>query len=586
MVRALLAFVFGVFVSPTGLAQDLKLSGPELTPELRVELENILGLRLENEQLSASTYNQLADVAKRYLRSVGFVDGDVQAILTGDDIWQLQVEPGPTFEILSVQVEVASPPQARLNVDLQQIASNSLVTGEVVKADALITAEQEILDALFEAGFVVASIVERSVTINRDRTGVDVELKVRTGDFNRLGLPTDPSGWFENDFLSSLKTWEDGEVATRSTLGEFVSRLENLDSIRSATLRFDRSDGDQSTTPVIVNLKPTAKNRFEGAVGYAGSEGFGVNAQWFRRNLFRRDETSNVFGLFAELETRIGAGIERPHFGRLGRTLRLNAEAYQLRTDAFDVDGGLISVGFERQTSDVLSQSARTKLQTIRGRDAIGDRRLSTLSFEVNNAFDFRDDPFDPSQGAFFALSTEPAYSWGEESATFVRVVGEARGYVSFGDITTAFRTRMGSLIGAEAQEAPPDLRFYSGGGGSVRGYGYQTLSPRIANQPVLNGVPIDRRDEFEFFGGASLIETTAELRIRHTETWGSAVFIEGGSADLSPEPRFDTMRYAAGFGLRYFTEFGPLRADIAFPIDARSEDEAFQVYVSIGQAF
>ena len=45
-------------------------------------------------------------------------------------------------------------------------------------------------------------------------------------------------------------------------------------------------------------------------------------------------------------------------------------------------------------------------------------------------------------------------------------------------------------------------------------------------------------------------------------------------------------IRWGAGVGLRYFTEFGPVRLDVAFPINPRRSDDVFQVYIGIGQAF
>ena len=62
--------------------------------------------------------------------------------------------------------------------------------------------------------------------------------------------------------------------------------------------------------------------------------------------------------------------------------------------------------------------------------------------------------------------------------------------------------------------------------------------------------------------------------------------FVDAGSVGFQETPNFSNMRYGAGLGVRYKLPFGPIRADIAFPLDAREDDAAFQLYISIGQAF
>ena len=82
-------------------------------------------------------------------------------------------------------------------------------------------------------------------------------------------------------------------------------------------------------------------------------------------------------------------------------------------------------------------------------------------------------------------------------------------------------------------------------------------------------------------------LEVGAELRTRITENIGLVPFVEGGAVTTDVVPTFDTpLQWAAGIGLRYFTVIGPLRFDVAVPINARPTDDDFEFYISIGQAF
>jgi translocation and assembly module TamA len=87
--------------------------------------------------------------------------------------------------------------------------------------------------------------------------------------------------------------------------------------------------------------------------------------------------------------------------------------------------------------------------------------------------------------------------------------------------------------------------------------------------------------------GGRSVIEVSSEFRMRVTEQIGVVPFVDGGTVYQEAYPDFsNTFRWAAGLGLRYFTGFGPVRLDVAFPIHKRDSDDTYQFYISFGQAF
>jgi translocation and assembly module TamA len=88
--------------------------------------------------------------------------------------------------------------------------------------------------------------------------------------------------------------------------------------------------------------------------------------------------------------------------------------------------------------------------------------------------------------------------------------------------------------------------------------------------------------------GGRSRAEVSAEVRVRVWREIGVVPFIAGGQVYESVYPDFsEPFQWAAGLGLRYHTVVGPLRLDVAFPINRREGiDDFFQLYISLGQAF
>ncbi|WP_198022329.1 autotransporter assembly complex protein TamA [Candidatus Odyssella acanthamoebae] len=138
---------------------------------------------------------------------------------------------------------------------------------------------------------------------------------------------------------------------------------------------------------------------------------------------------------------------------------------------------------------------------------------------------------------------------------------------------------RVGQVGGIPFSDIPLNRRWYGGGSGSVRGYGYQKLSkPDVFRNPL---------------GGKSIIEGGIEPRWRVTEKIGVSVFFEAGAVSERQVPGLKSKELMCGFGIggKYYTDIGPIRVDLAFPtkrrkVAGKSYDSPFQFYISLGQAF
>jgi translocation and assembly module TamA len=147
----------------------------------------------------------------------------------------------------------------------------------------------------------------------------------------------------------------------------------------------------------------------------------------------------------------------------------------------------------------------------------------------------------------------------------------------------------VGSIYGAELSELAPSRRLYAGGGGSVRGFGFQELGPKVeVANPKFDPTDPEEKDDPTIFiptGGRSLVEFAVEARYRFGN-YGVVGFVDAGQVYESQTPRLNDMRFGVGVGGRLYTNFGPMRADVAIPLGRRKGESKFAVYVSIGQAF
>jgi translocation and assembly module TamA len=198
------------------------------------------------------------------------------------------------------------------------------------------------------------------------------------------------------------------------------------------------------------------------------------------------------------------------------------------------------------------------------------------LSFPGFLTYDTRDDVLDTRKGIYANVNVTPYTETFGDGGQFIKTQAVGQTYLSSNVATSptlALKLAGGSISGGEGSDIPSDLRFYAGGGGSVRGYGYQTLGPRQNNTPV---------------GGNSFITASVEGRLRFTEDLGGVIFADAGNVYDSSTPKTGTNLYSsAGIGVRYFTAIGPLRADVAIPLNGEEIGApAYGLYISIGQSF
>jgi translocation and assembly module TamA len=182
------------------------------------------------------------------------------------------------------------------------------------------------------------------------------------------------------------------------------------------------------------------------------------------------------------------------------------------------------------------------------------------------------DSLLDPTRGFRLLGRVNPEASLRDGTEIYVRNLIEGSAYFPFGEsFVLAGRARFGSIYGIERDRLAPSRRFYAGGGGSVRGFGFQELGPRDANN-----IPL---------GGRSLNEFAIEGRYRFGN-YGAVAFIDAGQVYESQMPQFSDMRFGVGVGGRLYTNFGPIRVDVATPLGRREGESKISLYISIGQAF
>jgi translocation and assembly module TamA len=543
------------------------------------------------------------------LRNYGYYDGEVVRQLSGgrrarddDDVDASDNarEPSVRFDILPGvryrfgRIDLGALPRLSEPDASRLIAAFGIEPGDPLYADRIVEREIELRVALGESGYPFAELDEPQLLIDHARSEGDLTLDVQPGGKYVFGaVASSDERFLSGRHLGRIARFDPGDVFQQSLETDLRRAIIATGLVSSVTVTPRETRAPQGDRPGEVALDVAFERAplrtISGAIGYGTEDGFKLETRWEHRNLFPPEGALRLRGILGTREALASVGVRRNNF--LGRDQVLNVDLFasDITTQAVDSRGFGTRGTFEK-VSNLLFQKPIS--WQIGGELLYTDERNRTVrtapggpvprqTFLIGGLFgsvtlDASDDLLDPSEGyrATVFLAPEAARSQGSETY-YLRAQGDASYYQSVGSTVLAARVRAATIQGAPAQDIAPSRRLYGGGGASVRGYGFQGVGPRD--------------DQGNPTGGASLVEFAAEARIE-TGLLGGAVevvpFIDAGTVGRGSTPDFAEIRWGAGVGIRYKTTFGPIRVDVAAPLNPTPFDSPVVVYVSLGQAF
>ena len=457
-----------------------------------------------------------------------------------------------------------------------------LVPGKSARSNLVLTAEAALVDAWRQRGYPLARAGSRDTVADHSNRTFDVTLHVETGpiaDFGRVEVigtenikPSLVVGRANlGHGLYSSKHVKNAELRLRD-LGVF-------ESVRIAPA--DGLDPD-GTIPMTITVSERKRHVVGGTVSFSSTEGLGAEIYWRNRNLFGGAEqlqlsasVSRVISDTLNPDFRVTSKFIKPAVFDPLTDFTLRLEGYRETTDAYEVTAAEGEVGLTRIFSDTVSGSMGLALARSRTTDDEGttsDHLL--LSLPTTLLLDTRDNRLNPTQGIYSKLLVEPAYDFLQDKA-FATFGADFATYRAFGptdQFVLAGRVATSILTVDDVTDVAPDKQIYLGGAGTVRGYGYKNIAPRDGDGDII--------------GGRSSILFSGEARYRLTDQFGVVAFTDIGSVSGSILPDFNDIKVGVGAGVRYLTAVGPIRLDVAVPLQPDDGDPALAVYVGLGQAF
>jgi translocation and assembly module TamA len=500
-----------------------------------------------------------------YGARIGFeIDAETQPFLVA-----VAIEPGPVFRISTCSIEIIGD---RLEFVPENCDPLGLGAGVPALSETVLEGQVQLRRSFLENGYPNV-IIERRALVDHDGAIMNLEFTVTPGEKVLMGAATvEGADRADGAFIAELRTWDLGVPYDVRLIDSYRTRLNGLTLFDSVTIA--PGDAGEGPRPINVVLREAPPRTIGGGVRFATTEGVGVNGFWAHRNLFGKAETLRVDLGLAQLAQSLAATYSLPHRPNPEQRLDFTALAEHEETDAFTKVGGEVVAALTAPLAEKWRGRIGIGLQLAEIDDGLTRRTSTTASLPADIFYDNSNSLFDPTTGERWSLRATGVTGTNDGALAFLKLESEATAYRRLsqnGRTVIAGRVKIGTILGEELDAIPADRRFYSGGGGSVRGFGYQDIGPRDAM-----GDPT---------GGRSVAEAGLELRQRFANTWGGVAFVEAGTMGRRLA-NLEAPRAGAGVGVRYFTAFGPIRADIAVPFNKRAGDASLQLYISIGQAF
>jgi len=518
------------------------------------------------------------ELLREVLRSEGYYDATLGYRLATDErpvVVTIEVQPGARYKLTDLTIVYQGPaPEVKAQPAPADIG---VKPGMPARAPDMRAAEMAAVNWLRQRGYPFAKSAGLKATVRHDTDAMSARLALDAGPRATLG-PLTVSGLetVKEDYVRRIADWTEGTPFDQRKLDGVRTALNGTGLFSSAKITPAAAVRPDGTLPVTVTVVELPHRTIGAGLRYSTDVGFAGDVFWEHRNVFGRNEKLGFTITGAEIEQIGRMNFRKPAFLERGQALLTTGEIINRDTDAFNQQSVAGTVSLERPLFEQWRGTAGIAGSYDILEDQDGRRQFKLFGLPVSMIRNTADNPLNPTRGTVIDLNATPYAGTADKTVRFLRMSASGSAYRAVDKearFILAGRARVGSIVGEQTSVLPADKRFYAGGGGSVRGYDFQTVGPLDAS-----GNPS---------GGRSLIEFGGELRIRLTSKFGVVPFVDGGLVTEESYPNFDKpLLWAGGLGLRYYTGFGPLRLDVAFPINGRPEDASFQFYVSFGQAF
>ncbi|NIK89227.1 translocation and assembly module TamA [Rhizomicrobium palustre] len=534
------------------------------------------------------------------LESFGYYQGKVSITIAGRDVndktlpdFLESVPQGQTVEIKSV-VERGTQYTLRnvsfhgtLPPGFDAASFVGVSKGDPAVAADVLGGQGALLSALQERGYAFAKVGVPDAYADDAEKVLDVSYNIEPGPRVNIGaISFQGLKHVREDFARESLTVHTGDLYNPSAIEASRLKLVGLGVFSGVSVRAADHEENDHSVPLLFDVQESKQHAVALSGAYSTDLGVSLSASWSHRNLLGRGEQLNLLasgiGLGGSATSGLGYNLQaqfiQPRFLGDDQAFEVNLAAVKQDLDAYDQTAQTFGIYVRKHFSKLWNGTAGMTVTHDLVSQQGTERTYELVALPVTAQYDstgLKDPLSDPVKGGRGALSITPTIARGKQTVLFTVIQASGSYYFDLsgnGHSVIATRALLGTIQGGSTFDLPPDQRLYAGGSGSVRGFRYQSIGPHFAN-----GDPT---------GASSVDAVSVELRQRLWSNYGLAAFVDAGQASESDLPFNGSVQVGAGIGARYYTSIGAIRADVAIPVTKVPNGDAFEIYLSIGQAF
>lgn len=500
----------------------------------------------------------------------------------------VKLTPGPRFQVGHVTLQGDVPPGSEALLGLR--------SGAPALAADVLAARQRLLSGLQAEGRALAKVTPPVATLDLALHTLNVSYAVQAGPRVELG-PISFAGQTQvhTSYLRRRFLLEPGQPYGPAAIERARQDLAAIPALASVRLETPDALDASGRLPMTVVVADRPRRAVDFAAAFSTDQGGSLTASWTHRNLFGNAEELRLSAAATQLGGSasrqpgydIGPTLTVPDFLARRQNLVVSLRAVKEYLEAYDRTAALATVTLTRKLGEHLTVSGGLAGEVAQVQQEEVSRSYRLIQLPLDATYDTTNSLLDPTDGVRLGLLVTPSVSLAAGStaqSTFAIVQGSAATYLDVGRwlgsaagrSVVAVRGLAGTISGATDFDVPPEQRFYAGGGGTVRGYRFQSVGPTFADRHPAGGTRVE--------------VGSVELRQRFGASLGAVAFVDAGEVSGGPSNLAGggVLRVGAGVGARYYTGFGPIRVDVAVPLNKSGtiKTDIVEAYIGIGQAF
>lgn len=452
-----------------------------------------------------------------------------------------------------------------------------VTVGDIAYAEKILDAEERLLHAFAANGYAYAAIQKRDVVADQKKKGISLKFSVSQGPLVRFGAVTirgnDSVG---EEFIRGKMAWQEGDIYDPELVERTRDALESTGLFSSTSIALPATT-EESLQPVDIQVTENKQRTISAGVSYTTQLGAGTSLEWEHRNAQGAGQRINAALNLWQIKQEAKLSYTLPDFGSVGQNLIWSAAVDRELTKGYHQTSLKLSGMLERNRGEDLKIGYGAMYQALFASHSTNNGTFHLLKIPLSLRWSRANSLLDPTKGYTLNCKITPSVQIGRHPFAYCPMTLTSTFYhplTTDERLVFAAKATVGTICGASRRAIPPSELFYAGSENGLRGYRYLTVSPLNSK-----GKPT---------GGKSIGILSFETRYRLNDKLGLVGFYEVGNVFASPIIQFKSKQLqSVGAGIRYHTPVGPIRFDVALPLNKRKGiDSNYQLYMSIGQSF